>query len=282
MRELTRELFHAFMSQLPTHIAVRLHYAIHHKRFPNTRNPARFSEKIIFRKLFDRDQTLADRVDKIAVKAFVSNKIGAEYVTPTIWSGQSLPERSKRTWPIPYVMKSNNGSSTNYFVRSDEDVHWDHIERLCNKLLSATHASWTGEWLYTKIQPKLLVEPFISLASNLPLDYKLFVFGGRVEYIEVDTDRENDHKRTFFDRTWTRQEFSLGYKRDDRDIPPPTSLTEMIEAAEKLSDGIPFVRIDFYEIDGRPVFGEMTFYPDAGIAKFTPDLYDFKLGNLWK
>ena len=270
------------MSRLPVPIAVRLHYAIHHNRIPNIKKPTRFTEKIVRRKLFDRNQRLADRADKIAVKSFVLNKLGDGYVTPIIWSGSSLPARDQRNWPIPFVLKSNNGSGANYFVRSKDDLNWNLIEKACNAWLSTSHASWAGEWLYAKIEPKLLVEPYIGELVALPLDYKLFVFGGRVEYIEVDTDRESDHKRTFFDREWNRQDFSLGYRLDHRDLVRPNCLNEMINAAEKLSEDIPFVRIDFYEINGRPVFGEMTFYPDAGIARFVPDYYDSHFGKLWK
>jgi len=282
MYQITRELFHVFMSYLPTPIAVKLLYIIHQRRVPNTKNPKRFNEKIIRRKLIERDLRFSERADKVLVKDFVARKLGKAYVIPTIWSGAQLPAREHRNWPLPYVLKSNNGSGTNYFVRSKSDVNWDVIEAKCAKWLSDSHASWAGEWLYTNIQPKLLVEPFINAIGELPLDYKFFVFGGRVEYIQVDTDRETDHKRTFFDRQWNRQGFSLGFPLSNREISRPICLDEMIRAAEQLAEDFPFVRVDLYEIDGQPLFGEMTFYPGAGCERFMPDAYDFEFGKLWK
>ncbi|HYA75093.1 MAG TPA: ATP-grasp fold amidoligase family protein [Roseiarcus sp.] len=277
-----RRIARAGLALLPAPIAVRAHYFAHHKRLPNLRRPERFSEKVIRRKLFDRDPRLPQRADKIAVKDFVARTLGDAWVTPTLWSGPSLPPRPERNWPTPFVLKANNGSGTNAFVRSETERDWDALEQRCHAWLSTSHANWAGEWLYAQIEPQLLVEPFLGSLAALPLDYKLFVFAGRVEFIEVDTDRAVDHKRTLFDRDWSRQPFALGYKLEGRDIPRPRSLDAMIDAAERLAEDLPFVRIDFYEVDAVPIFGEMTFYPDAGMARFEPDAYDKVFGGLWK
>jgi hypothetical protein len=103
-----------------------------------------------------------------------------------------------------------------------------------------------------------------------------------VKLIQVDTDREHDHKRAMFDRDWQRLPFSLAYPIDAREILAPRSLRDMIAAAECLADGIPFIRIDFYEIDGKPRFGEMTFYPESGYARFDPASYDAIVGSWWR
>jgi hypothetical protein len=277
-----RGIVRAALGALPPPIAVRAHYLAHHKRLPNLHNPTRFSEKVIRRKLRDRDPRLPQRADKIAVKDFVARTLGEGWVTPTLWSGPDLPPRSQRLWPIPFVLKASNGSGTNAFVRFEAERDWDSLERRCRAWLSRSHAQWAGEWLYAQIEPRLLVEPYLGSVAALPLDYKLFVFRGRVEFIEVDTDRASDHKRTFFDRDWNRQAFALGYKPERREIPRPRSLDAMVAAAERLAEDLPFVRVDFYEVEGSPIFGEMTFYPDAGVARFEPDAYDLGFGALWK
>ena len=150
-----------------------------------------------------------------------------------------------------YVLKANNGSGANVFVRSADNVDWDAIEARCLTWLATSHARWAAEWAYAEIAPKLMVEPHLGDPSRLPLDYKLFVFGGSVRYVEVDTDRAVGHKRTFFDRQWRRQPFSLGYPIDLRPIARPASLEAMIAAAERLGDGFSFVRVDFYDIEAR-------------------------------
>jgi hypothetical protein len=282
VRGILKQAFRRTLGALPASAAAPAHYFVHHRRLPDLAHPTRFTEKVIRRKLFDRDPRLPIMADKIAVKEFVANAIGAHYVTPTLWCGESLPPRRERNWPIPYVLKANNGSGTNVFVRRAEDVDWETIKSRCRTWLAASHARWAAEWAYAEIAPRLMVEPYIGDPSRLPLDYKLFVFDGAVRCVEVDTDRAFDHKRTFFDRDWRRQPFSLGYPFDPRPIARPASLEAMIAAAERLGAGFSFVRIDFYDIDGAPRFGEMTFYPDAGIARFSPDLYDMKFGALWR
>ena len=118
MRKLLRPAFQFAMRCLPPRIAVQTHYLIHHKRRANIRRPVRFTEKVVHRKIFDRDARLPMMVDKIAVKEFVASRLGSEFVTPTLWSGERLPPLHERNWPIPFVIKTNNGSGTNVFVRN--------------------------------------------------------------------------------------------------------------------------------------------------------------------
>ena len=106
------------------------------------------------------------------------------------------------------------------------------------------------------------------------------MFGGRVHYIYVDTERETNHRRVFFDRNWSRQEFTFKYPLETRDIERPVSLEMMIQAAEILGRDWSFVRVDFYEVGGKPKFGEMTFYPESGCEKFEPVHYDYEFGDL--
>jgi hypothetical protein len=135
--------------------------------------------------------------------------------------------------------------------------------------------------LYSQIEPQILVEPFVSDGHALPLDYKIFVFHGTAAYIQVDTDRETSHKRCFFDRNWKKQEFGLNFPIETRLIEQPRSLKRMLVAAETLCDGIDFARVDFYEVNSRPLFGEITFYPESG-GRFVPSSWDQKFGMLWK
>ncbi|MGO9947118.1 MAG: ATP-grasp fold amidoligase family protein [Steroidobacteraceae bacterium] len=142
-------------------------------------------------------------------------------------------------------------------------------------------AEW-GEWLSGAIRPALLVEPFIGELCELPVDYKLWTFGGKVRMVQAATDRYSELKCTMFDTNWDRLPVKIAaYPSDPRPIPKPLSLNQMIEAAEILAEDLPFVRIDFYEVGNVPKFGEMTFYPGAGIDGFDPLEWDFKLGKLW-
>jgi hypothetical protein len=139
-----------------------------------------------------------------------------------------------------------------------------------------------GEWSYSRISPQVLVEPFMGAIGESLMDYKLWTFHGKVEMVQVDTGRERDHRQAFYDRNWKRLPFSQGYPEMVSEMPPPRSLEAMIAGAEMLSEDIPFVRVDLYEVAEQPVFGEMTFFPNSGIRHFSPPEYDAKLGALWR
>jgi teichuronopeptide biosynthesis TupA-like protein len=268
--------------RLKDYSRIRAGYSQTFGKAPNLLFPKTFSEKVQRRKLFDRDPRYPQRVDKIEVKSFVREKLGDGWTTPTIWQGTKLPPMADRIWPIPFVLKASHGSVMNVFARSAAELDWDHVEKLCRKWENETYGDWGGEWVYSRIQPRLLVEPFIGELAALPIDYKLWTFNGRVEFIQVDSDREVSHKRTMFDRNWERLAFTIAHPIDERDIPCPLSLDAMISAAEILSQGVSYVRVDLYEINNSPRFGEMTYYPDSGWERFDPAEYDLKIGALWK
>jgi hypothetical protein len=243
--------------------------------------PKTFSEKVQRFKLLNRDPRLPQHENKILVKKFVIDRLGTDWVTPTLWHGEYLPALEQRNWPIPFVIKANNGCGWNVFVRKKSDLNWPQIERLVKEWRRAPFGIELGEWLYGKIKPSLLVEPFIGEFSTLPIDYKLWTFGGIVKFIQVDTDREHDHKRAMFDTDWNRLPFTIQYPSEQRPVKKPASLDRMIEAAQILAEDLPFVRIDFYEINDVPKFGEMSFYPGSGFELFNPVEWDAKAGMLW-
>ena len=123
-----------------------------------------------------------------------------------------------------------------------------------------------------------MIEPFIGDAGKLPVDYKIYTFGGRATHIQVHLDRENRHRWILFDRDWQR----VSAPTADADPEKPLSLSRMLIAAEKLGRGFDFVRADFYEVDDQPLFGELTFYPGSGLDKFHPVSLDEDLGQLWR
>ncbi len=244
--------------------------------------PRTFNEKVQRLKLLNRDPRLPQREDKILVKEFVRMRLGSEWVTPTFWHGEFLPPLEQRAWPIPFVIKANNGCGWNVFVRTESDLNWPYIESLAAGWRRAPFGVDIGEWLYGEIKPGLLIEPFLGDFSRLPLDYKLWTFGGRVQFVEVITDRESGLKSTIFDTDWRRLPFTIGgYPSHLGPIARPMSLDRMIKAAEVLAEDFPFVRVDFYEIDKHPKFGEMTFYPGSGHDAFDPPEWDAKAGKLW-
>jgi hypothetical protein len=271
----------SILEALPVRAALNLEFFLYHHRFPNLDAPTTFNEKVQHRKLFDRDPRLPELSDKILAKEHVARILGPEWVVPTIWSGCSLPPRLERTWPLPYVLKTNHGSGWNLFIRSREDEKWDDIERITAHWLGMRYGRPSHEWAYSTINPMLLVEPFLDEVASNPNDYKLWVFGGKVVFIEVDTGRYLNHQQYFYDREWKRQPFEYAAPGSVEDVPPPQSLEKMIWAAERLGAAFSFIRVDFYETGGSPRFGELTFYPNSARCRFKPESADAELGRMW-
>lgn len=253
---------------------VRLAYVWRHGRWPNLRSPTLFTELVQRRKLEDRDPRMSQLADKVRVKAFVASRLGDHWVTPTLWHGDKLP--ALPAWPIPFVVKSRHGCNQRAFVRSGlED--WQNICRAAERWLVQPYGRWLDEWAYGDIPRGIMVEPFVGSAGQLPIDWKLYVFGGRVCFVQVHLERELDHRWVVMDRDWQR----ASGRTNDPDPAQPRSLNAMIEAAEELGQNFDFVRVDFYEIDGKPRFGEMTFYPGSGLDRFDPVSLDARMGQEW-
>lgn len=251
---------------------VRLTYWWRHGRRPDLREPRLFTELVQWRKLHDRDPRMPLLADKLAVKAEVSAALGREWAVPTLWHGETLPPSMPSA--APFVVKSRHGCNQRVFVR-DRDVDWEAVRRRAATWLRRPYGFWLDEWLYRDIPRGILVEPFIGAGGVLPIDYKFYVFGGEVAFVQVHLDREHRHRWVVYDRDWRP---FVGHA----DLPrPPSALSAMIEAAETLARDFDFVRVDFYQPADRPIFGEMTFYPGSGLDPFDPPELDAVMGGLW-
>jgi hypothetical protein len=263
------------LEALPLRAALRLEFFLYHKRLPRLDQPQTFNEKIARRKLVDRDPLLVPWSDKVLAKQRAAEILGDDWVIPTLWSGSRLPPRQERKWPIPYVIKASHGSGWTYFVHTAQDEDWDRIEAITGRWLKDVYGRPSREW------PGLIIEPFLGSGGIVPPDYKFWVFGGRTAYIQVDTNRVLDHQQYFYDLNWKRQSFRYIRADPPGNVSPPRSIEEMVHAAELLAAPFPFVRVDLYEIDGQPRFGEMTFYPNSGRFAFKPESAELELGRLW-
>lgn len=271
------------LSALPLSWSLHLQYLNRQGRWGNWRRPRTFTEHVQRQKLLPPRAEFTELADKIRVKARVAEHLGSRWVTPTLWSGRSLPPVSQRTWTPPFVIKPTHGSGWNYFVRTPADIDWPAIEAACAAWLAGRHLAIFGERHYREIEPRLLVEPIIGPNGTSPADYKFFVIRGRVAAIQVDSDRFATHRRSYYDRSWSKMPFSVDYPMESGTRSRPPWFDEMIAAAEKLAAAyeFEFVRIDLYALEEHPRFGEATFFPDSGFGRFRPAEFDRMLGRVW-
>lgn len=245
------------------------------------KNPKTFNEKLQWLKLYDRKPEYTTMVDKYAVKEYVANIIGEEYVIPTlgVWNKPGDIEWDKL--PNQFVLKTtHSGGSTGVVICRDKD-HLDKqlaMEKLKVSLgKNVFHTS--REWPYKNVHPRIIAEKY--MADNI-IDYKFFCFNGVVKAMFVATDRQKegeDVKFDFFDADYNHLPFRQGHE-NAKELPQcPKSFVLMKRLAESLSRNIPQVRVDLYEIDGRPYFGEMTFFHFGGWVPFNPEIWDKKMGE---
>jgi TupA-like ATPgrasp len=182
-----------------------------------------------------------------------------------------------------FVVKPTHGSGWVKVVTDKSKTDRAEIIKTCNEWLGQNYYKLSGEWVYRDIEPRIIVEEFINDGSNeTPNDYKIFIFGGKAEMIQVDVDRYIHHRRRLHTLDW--QKIDVRYEYDDvlADIPRPVHLQQMIAAAESLAKEFDFMRVDFYDTGKRIYFGELTTMPDNGRGLFTPRAFDLYLGSKWK
>lgn len=252
-------------------LRVKVIFFWRHGYFPNLDAPRLFTEWVQWRKLYDRDLSLAALTDKVYAKSFAAERIGSDLIIPTLWQGEQLPVSAP--WPMPFIVKSNHGCKQFVVVRCAKD--WQRARRLAPKWLKSVYGQWLDEWHYGRAEQTLIVEPFIGPAVDLPRDYKVFVFGGVAHFIQVHIDRASRHRWVQYDRHWSK----VSTSSDDLD--QPLRLADMLDAAEKIAGRRDHLRVDFYEVAGRLWFGETCLYPGSGLDRFNPVALDETFGRLW-
>lgn len=183
--------------------------------------------------------------------------------------------------PNQFVLKCNHGSGYNIICKDKNKLDIKKTRKQLTKWLKETCGLWMGEWNYSNIVPKILCEKYLENEDKTAVhDYKIFCFGGKAYYIQVDVERFGEHRRNIYDTNWNQMEFRLRYPHVTYEIKKPTQLEKMISIAETLSKPFCEVRVDFYCIGEQIIFGELTFFHASGYQKFVPDEWDIKWGGL--
>ena len=253
---------------------VGLLYAWRHGRRVDWDNPVRFTELVQVRKLTDRSPIQIQMMDKIAAKRLAGVRLGDEWIVPTLWQGTALPRLIP--FPVPAIIKSRHGCNQYRVITAVPDCErWQRLRRMARRWQRRPYGRWLDEWAYRDVPRGILAEPLLGGALPLPIDYKIYVFGGIATHVQVHLGRGRRHRWVLRDRSWRQ------LARSADEPPPPPSLAAMLEAAETLAGDMNFLRVDFYDIGGRPYFGEYCLYPGSGLDPFAADWIDLELGALW-
>lgn len=274
---------YTLMKLLPDIVYLKYYYKKRMGKKLNLRYPTTFNEKLQYLKLYDRDPRYIKMVDKIEAKKYVAEIIGESYIIPTIGEWDNPEDISMESLPNEFVLKCTHDSGSVIICRDKNTFDMTKARQELRNSMSINYY-WLGrEWPYKNIKPRIMAEPFLHDDKEEELkDYKFFCFDGNMKALFIAQDRQKDGEETkfdFFDRDFNHLPIINGHPNAKTVPEKPQNYELMISLAEKLSKGIPQLRVDFYEVNEQVLFGELTFSHWSGFVPFEPPEWDAKFGE---
>lgn len=269
---------------IPDKAMIKLQYRIKTGRRLNLKDPKRYTEKLQWYKIYHRDPLMTKCSDKYSVRDYVENKGLREIINPLYGVYKDFNEINFDRLPRSFAIKCTTGSGFNMFVEDKYEADYKYMKKTIDYWVRRKTINYGREWSYYHVEPQIVVEKLLERDDNNDLpDYKFFCFNGKVKYLYTMVDYVDNHDNgrcSFFTPDFIQLPYRRSeYKEINRPIPKPENFEKMIEIAGILSEDFPHVRVDLYNIKGKIVFGELTFYNASGYTIFTPDEFDFILGK---
>lgn len=245
-------------------------------------NPQTFNEKLQWLKLYNRKPEYSQMVDKVEAKKYVANIIGEEHIIPTLAVYDRLEDIDFEALPNQFVLKCTHDSGGIVVCRDKSNLNREEALRKLSQGLKKNYFYQNREWPYKNVKPRIIAERYMEDESGELKDYKYFCFNGEPKAMFIASDRFNKTEETkfdFFDMDFNHLPFTNGHPNATKPVEMPKGFEEMKKLAAKLSIGIPHVRVDFYDVDGKVYFGEMTFFHWSGLVPFEPFEWDLKFGK---
>ena len=267
---------------LPDKQYVQLQYLSNHHRLPNLKNPQTLNEKVMWLKLYDHKPVYTTMVDKYAAKAYISERVGSEYIVPTLGVWNNVEDINFESLPQQFVLKWNHDSGGVVICKDKSTFDIESAKIRLDKRKN-NNGFWYGrEWPYKNVPHKILAEAY--LGENLQ-DYRIYCYNGEPKYIYsytnesfADGSKPEPAYCDIYDCDWKPMAFRQ--KSPPRgNVERPSGLNVMLDIARKLSVDSPFLRVDFYQIGEQVYVGELTFFPGSGLTKFIPAEWDGILGS---
>lgn len=279
-RELRLQLI-KLLSFVPSAPYLKMVYRIKTGEKLHLKNPVGFNEKLNWLKLNHIHPGYTQLVDKLAVRDYIREKIGEDYLFPLLGSWDSFDDIDFDALPDKFVLKCNHDSGSVKLITDKSKMDKAALKAFFERRL-ATNAYCLGrEYPYKDVPPKMMAEAFMEAPDGGGInDYKFFCFQGKPKLLFVATDRATDVRFDFFDMDFQHLDIVNIHEQSGKEIQKPSCFEEMKSLAETLSQGMEFVRIDLYEIGGRVYFGEFTFFHGGGFYLFHPAHWENDLGDL--
>ena len=274
-----------YLRYIPDSVFLRMMYLYRMGCVLHLKHPKTFNEKMQWMKLYikkTKSPIYIKMVDKILAKEYVASIIGEEYIIPTLYVYKSVDEIDFKKLPDQFVLKCNHDSGGLVICKDKKNFDFSKAKKIISDCMDNNFYYHCREWQYKNIKPLIFAEKYMEDESGYELkDYKFFCFNGKVKCLKVDFGRFQEHHANYYDRKLNILPFG------EAKLPPvpnhiinfPQNIEEMFSLAEKLAQGLIFVRVDLYNIRGTVYFGELTLCPASGMGKFTDENWDYILGE---
>lgn len=246
-------------------------------------DPKTYNEKLQYLKLYNRDPKYTQLVDKYEVRQYVAETIGEEYLIPLLGVWNHVEEIDFDALPNQFVLKTTHDSGGVVICENKATFDVEAAKKKLKKSFANNYYDAFREWPYKNVQPRIIAEKYINQIDDDELrDYRFFCFEGEPQFIAVDfsiTDKSKT-RRNLYDLEWNLMSARITYPNElEKKVQKPEKLDEMIELSRKLSEDMPHVRVDFYNIGSRIIFGELTFFHQSGFGKIIPEEFAVEMGS---
>ena len=247
----------------------------------NINNPKTFNEKIHYLNLYKIHEYASKCADKYEVREYIKSKGYEDLLVELLGVYDSVDEIDFEKLPKKFALKATHGSGYNIVTKDKNNLDIDEAKQKLNKWMKENFAIKTLEFHYNDIKPRIICEKYIDgFDGKLPIDYKVFCFNGNPKFTECCIGRDEELTMLFYDLDWNKIDCSTSRNKDLIDIDKPQNFNKMIEVAKDLSEPFDFVRVDFFESNGKLIIGELTFTPAGGKMKSMTEEADIEWGQM--
>lgn len=275
-----------FFRWLPDSLYLRLMYLFKMGKVLPLANPKTFTEKLQWLKLYDRRDIYTTMADKIASKEYIASIIGSDHIIPSLAVWSSVDEIDLTELPEKFVLKTSfGGGGTSVVICKDKSTfNLEEAKNLFRRVWFQPDIYETfREWPYKNIPKRIFAEQYMQDDSGELRDYKFYCFGGKPMFMLVASNRFSSHNFNFYDTDFKRLNMvSRDGNPSEIEVERPANFNEMLEIAAKISDGIPFLRVDLYVVGESVFFGEATFFDSSGYDDFCSNEINRRIGELIK
>ncbi len=258
-------------------------FRVYMKKNLNLSSPKTFNEKIQWLKLYDRKPIYTTMVDKYEVKKYVADKIGEQYIIPTLGVWDRFDDIDFDGLPDQFVLKCTHDSGGLVICKDKNTFDKVAAKKKIERSLKRNYFLVHREWPYKDVKRRIIAEQYMEDAKTAELrDYKFFCFDGVAKGLFIATERQKQNEEVkfdFFDMDFNHLDLRQGHPNAKILPEKPEMFEEMRRLAGELSRGVPQLRVDFYEVNGKTYFGELTFSHFAGLVPFRPEEWDYTFGS---